>query len=114
VSEFVAADNVFTGPLNNNSRGADHRKHRSSVAVLIVDFLSVAAGKYLPGRCLETALVNLFISRSLQSNGSTLYNIISGSNLSLLPGQKIAEVFLSRSMRMYVDMIAIASPSSAS
>jgi hypothetical protein len=33
--------------------------------------VSAAAQTYLPSRCLETALVYLFMSRSLHSNGST-------------------------------------------
>jgi hypothetical protein len=34
-------------------------------------------GTHLPSRCLETALVYLLISRSLPSNGSTRYSIVS-------------------------------------
>jgi hypothetical protein len=41
----------------------------------IVAFVSVATGTCFPSHCLETALVYLPISRSLQRNCSTHYNI---------------------------------------
>jgi hypothetical protein len=40
----------------------------------IVACVPVAAGRCLPSRCLETALVYLRISRSLHSNGPARYN----------------------------------------
>jgi hypothetical protein len=40
-------------------------------------FVSVAAGRSLPSRCLETALVYLLMSRSLRSNGSARFIVLS-------------------------------------
>jgi hypothetical protein len=55
---------MFTAPLHSNG------------SYSIAACLFVAAGIYLPSRCLETAPVYFLISRSLNSNGSTCSNIM--------------------------------------
>jgi hypothetical protein len=45
---------------------------------IIVAFMFVALGIYLQSHCLETAVVYVFISWSLHSNGSALYSMFKG------------------------------------
>jgi hypothetical protein len=52
----------------------DRVENTVSKSTSIVSHRFVAAGTCLPCRCLEAALVYLFISRSLHSNSSTRYN----------------------------------------
>jgi hypothetical protein len=54
----------------------DRVENTVSSSTSILAFLSFAAGTCLASRCLETAVVYLFISQSLHSNRSTRYKIL--------------------------------------
>jgi hypothetical protein len=64
-------------PLRRNVRGADHRKRPFSSSASIVACRFVAAGTYLPSRCLETSAIYSPISQSSRSRHYALQYIAS-------------------------------------